>query len=140
MTANRKRTALFDDFFPCQQDCTKCTRIEEAIGIITAFCTTLVMGWICSVLLCIVDLLRNTTRYGLSLNLPCFSPTAARFRNGLQSFVDVLCGIMQQFSYPWSLQKDVSGGVSLAEAQIPRLPHVSLQIHVLSIIKAFFIP
>ena len=30
----------------------------------TAFCTTLVMDWISSLLLCIINLLRHTTRYG----------------------------------------------------------------------------
>ena len=61
------------------------------------------------------------------LNLPCFSPTAARFRSGLQSFVNVLV-----FFLHIELAKGPLAGVSLAEAQIPT--------RFLASQKAFFIP
>ena len=80
---------------------------------ITAFCTTTRYGLD---FLSTIRILRNTARYGTSLNLPCFSPSA-----------DVLAVFLHM-----ELAKGPLGGVSLAEAQIPT--------RFLASQKAFFIP
>ena len=85
------------------------------------------MDWISSVLLRIVNPLRNThhSLWQTFLTLLEFSPTAARFRNiGLQSFVDVLYEMTRHPFFPtiWSSQKGLLRcGASTAEAEIPRL-------------------
>ena len=72
------------------------------MGIITASCITLVMDWISLVLLRIVNLLRNTTRYGQIPELSLLLANRGKVPQRSAKLYGGIVGNNAAFTYPWS--------------------------------------